>query len=80
MLMPSVPVTEMLPRLQHAGYQLTTPGVLDACHGDRLDRRRVVEHLQQHCLQDATAPTGSQQSSVRDRRDDISRTAHGGQP
>ena len=66
-------------RGEHVGDQLPAAGVLDSGGGDRGDRRRIVEHLQQHRLQDAAAPARAEQPAVGDRGDDVAGAADGGE-
>ena len=65
-LMPSVPVNPTLGGGEHRRDRAAPGGVLDASRGDRVDGGLMIEHLQQHRLQDAAAPPRPQQSPVGD--------------
>ena len=55
---------------EHVGHCAATAGVLGTRRGDGVERRRVVEHLEQHGLQDAAAPAGAEQAPVEVPRGD----------
>ena len=65
--------------LEHLGDELAAPCVFGPRRRDGKDRRLVVEHLQQHRLQDSAAPSGTEQATVGDSRHHISRSTDRGE-